>query len=715
MSEDHELVDVEVSPVEEEKSNRWGLIAGGVAVVAALGFGGFAIANQLGDASEVAVAESTDDDSAQDEASQDESSEQEQATEAFDAPTDSAAVAVDTASDASFGFGFGTGEVVFADGEFVSLGHGPDGFEVSRSTNGTDWSSDAVVGLPANGSASLLAQTDSGWVTVVEIWPEFDEDDSGFYFGPDPQPERFLGFSEDLITWTTSELPEPDLDEDSFAYVQGLGAVGDQIALLMQIEVGGQDELQILFEAGVLSEADLQNYCGGGFEGDDFVAYSCNYDDYEEAMEDEFPVTTTTAPAIAEDTAFTTTTAPAITTTTVASVDIAPELEIIESEFAEEVVEEEIARLSPGDPGYDELDQLWHGLNDFEMPSPVVMAGTVDGGFTSTEIPASGYTNGLTSTDSGFALLTVDYSSESGLPEVWSSRDGVTWKQSGAIVVDENSSVSSITGSGDLLLATGQSFDGTRNGVATWVSGDLGATWTAGAIDTALFDTYGTPIAGPAGFALQLDGSTEPYEDNYVDPLDGVVSVDIVKDGYTMTIDLGNGSATLTGPDGVVIHESVNEEIIYGSGGENIVRLEGRFGDTTIWLDPVTGEDLVTITSDDINSVFDEFYNDFDRDVEEDFVEPPRATELWFSPDGETWTLLQREDVDFNQNGYSGLAGVGDDEVLIRTETWVEPPEELYAFEFENRAPTDAEIEALDVWSLENSQGSVEWTAVPVT
>ena len=705
MSEEHELVDVEVTPVEEKKSNRWGLIAGGVAVAAALGLGGFAIASQGGEVTEVAVAESTDDQSAQDESS---GAEDEAASEASDDAGDTTADdvvadAVETVSDAAFGGFGGPGGVIFADGEFVSLGRGPDGFALSRSSDGTDWSSTDVVGLPANGNAYLLAQTDSGWVTVVEIWPEFDEDDTSFYFGPGPQPERLLGFSEDLVNWTTSELPTPDFDEDTFAWVQGLGAVGDQVALLLQIEISGPDEIQILFEAGALTEADLENYCGGGFEGDDFVAYSCDYGDYEEAMEDEFPVTTTTAPAALEE-------GDAVTTTTVGPDELPPlDFELLEE--AVEVEQEELLRLSPGDPGYAELDEIWNSFDDFEMPAPIVMAGTVGGDFTATELPTTGYINGITTTDSGFAVLTSDYSSESGAAQVFSSVDGVTWRQSGEVSIDGG--VNNIVGSGDLLLAVGQSFEENQSTFTTLVSADLGATWESSSITTDLFGAYGMPIAGPAGFALQLEGSTEPYEDNYVDPLEGVEGVDIVVDGYTMTIGIQDGTATLTGPDGVVIHDSISEELLYTNGAEDVVRLEGRYEDTTVWLDPVTGEDLVTFTNEDINAVFDEFYNDFDYE-EEEFVEPPRATELWFSADGTTWTLSQRDDVDFNGNGYSSLAGVGDDEILIRTETFVEPPEELYSFDLENREPTDAEIEALDAWYAQSYQDSVEWTAVPV-
>ena len=75
--------------------------------------------------------------------------------------------------------------------------------------------------------------------------------------------------------------------------------------------------------------------------------------------------------------------------------------------------------------------------------------------------------------------------------------------------------------------------------------------------------------------------------------------------------------------------------------------------------------------------------------------------------------MIQSDAVDFEQ-GYTGLVAVGDDELVLRTDTFVEPPAELLIFEEENREPTDAEIEALDAWSLESSEESIEWSAIPV-
>ena len=215
-----------VTPTQPAKPGKARLVAGGLAVVAALVAGGFAIAN-LGDGSEVTAAESADDGNSGAENAA-ESDVVEEATEATDAATDAA-----FASDAAVSFGFGPGTVIFADGEFVSLGSRPDGITISRSANGTEWSTASAVGLPEGASAYELARTDSGWVTVVEIWPEFNGDEPEAFFGPSDQPERFLAFSEDLVNWTTSDLPDVDAEEDEYVNVNGIAAVGDQVAVLI--------------------------------------------------------------------------------------------------------------------------------------------------------------------------------------------------------------------------------------------------------------------------------------------------------------------------------------------------------------------------------------------------------------------------------------------------------------------------------------------------
>ena len=520
-------------------------------------------------------------------------------------------------------------------------------------------------------------------MTVVEVWPEIDEEDEMSYmFGPGPQPDRFLAFSEDLVSWTTTDLPQPDLDEEAFAYVSGLAGSGSQIALLMQIEAGGTDEFQVLFEQGIISEEDMESYCGGGFEGDDFVGYSCDY----EMMEDELPTATTIAPADSPD-------------------EVAEE--VVEA-IEDEVMETELFRVSPGDPGYAELQEVYERYDNYEMPNPIVLTGTIGGEFTSTELEVNGWTSGITGLDQGFVVLVNDYESASG--ELFTSTDGVNWTSTGSIPGEGHGN--GVVASGNRLVVVSHNYSETEGSstAEAWVSDDFGATWTSSPIDSALFDGWGQPVAGPAGFAVQLEGPTEPYE--YNDPFADAEPVRIEKDGYTMVMEFNTGIASLLGPDGSVIHDSIQPELVFDDGGtENIARLEGQYGSTIVWLDPETGEDLVSITEDDFNAAYEELFGNL---PEEEYAEPETGYEVWFSADGVTWTLLDSGDRTYDGNEWSQVAGVGDDEVLVRSETWVETPMELYAFEEEGREPTDEEIEALDAWHAENAENNVSWSVIPV-
>ena len=168
----------------------------------------------------------------------------------------------------------------------------------------------------------------------------------------------------------------------------------------------------------------------------------------------------------------------------------------------------------------------------------------------------------------------------------------------------------------------------------------------------------------------------------------------------------------------MVIHDSISEDAFLAGGIENVVRFGGQFDEDTIWLDPVTGEDLVTVTAADIEAVVNPLL-DSGPDFATDFVEPDRASELWFSPDGVTWTLLDKVEIS-PQDSFTALAAVGDDEVLVVTESFEpfqEPPSELLQFEQEGREPTDEELAALDEFFAESDfeqAGGTTWRSIPV-
>ena len=291
-----------------------------------------------------------------------------------------------------------------------------------------------------------------------------------------------------------------------------------------------------------------------------------------------------------------------------------------------------------------------------------------------------------------------------------SSPDGIEWTEAGSF---GGASSNGLATSGERVLTLGQNIETVGSeapGANVWISDDLGNTWTESAIPTELFGAYGMPVGGDAGFAIQLDGTTEAFEDPFAEFDEVAIEVD----GFTMLMNLSTNISSLLGPDGTVIHDSIQPQVLFGDGAENIVRVEGPFGETLIWLDPETGEDLVSISEEDFNAAFEEAFGEDPSTIGDDFVEQPRATEIWFSEDGVSWILLDREDDVNNEGGFSSLVAVGDDEVIVRSESFLEPPEELFAFEQEGRDPTDEEIELLDEFFEGSSEGSVVWRSISI-
>jgi hypothetical protein len=201
-----------------------------------------------------------------------------------------------------------------------------------------------------------------------------------------------------------------------------------------------------------------------------------------------------------------------------------------------------------------------------------------------------------------------------------------------------------------------------------------------------------------------LQGSLEPFE--YPQEPTGEISVS--RDGYTLTIDMrDNGKMTLTGPDGAVIH-TLSEEDMWGEGNADGVVRTNPFTGTPTFLDPDTGEDLVSFTDEDFEAAW--------GSVEDDWVEPEYGMEILFSADGTTWTVIEDERLSFDENeGSVNPVAVGDDEIIFAKHTWNEPPAELFAFEEEGREPTGAEIEALEGWESQFAgDNAVEYIRVEV-
>lgn len=671
-----DVFDLNVDPVVQAKPARARLLVGALAAVAALVVGGVVIANQNSGTDLDVAAEGVEDNSSEDVG---------ETVPPSNAPADDAATsglaATSEQADEFLGFGFGQNSVIFDDGEFVSVGSGPDGVVAARSQNGTDWSTSPINGVPEDSIVNSLARTDSGWVTVIEAFPE----SVGPFFGVNGDVDRFLATSPDLVEWTVTDFPEIDIDDDESAFVSGLAGSRDRFAVLLGVQPQVVDELEVLFEAGVLNEADLENYCGFDTDGDALVGISCgDFDDFgvdaqAEALEE--------ADAVAE----------------------AEALEDLEVGPVGEASGEELFRLEPGDPGYDELNEVLESQRNFDISELIVVSGPIGGPFETTELPSSGFGGPFAGSDQGF-VATIFGASGS---EITTSPDGVAW--SAPTAIDFN--LSSLVVAGDQIVAVSQSFDSPDGGFDIAASNDAGATWTTVPLDSELFSAFGMISAGPAGFAVGIEGSLEPFED----PFASVGDIAIERDGFTLSFGLSTGIATLTGPDGLVIHDSVALEQLDIAGGElaNVVRADGPFDENLVWLDPDTGVDLVTFTQADFDAAFDEVFEQSPDAFADDFNDQQSGFEVWFSADGLTWELIESGPA--NDFGSSTVAGVGDDEVILRSENFSEslseePPAELFAFEQEGRDPTEEEIDAIDdFFAQTNSESNVEWTAIPVS
>ncbi len=537
----------------------------------------------------------------------------------------------------------GFGPTVFANGEFATLSNAGSGgfianFEddglggfVATFGIGDDATNTPTTGLPEGDAfASLLTSTDSGFVAIIEQFPteEFAEEDfSPFGFGP--QSTQFVATSPDMINWTTVELPSLTDSEAESVFFSSVAASGDRVLVAGQVNDFSNDPEQILFEAGLLTEEEVFSLCSTEFTGEEYIVSTCDFEN---------------------------------------------------ANFDDELEETEVLRVEADDPIFEEISAAFDSQG---MPEIVMVVGPAEGPFEIVPSPINGYDAQVAGTSAGFVAVGM---TDEGQSQAFSSTDGVTWNEATSPTAENGFfGFATLASNGDTIVALTQD----QFGMTASVTTDLGQTWTEGPIPSALFSPFGEVTAGPAGFAVQLQGALEPFDAGFEG--DGF---DLEKDGYTMSIEFFSGSATLTGPDGVVVHESV---LLLGNDVDNVVRFEGPFDENIVWLDPATGEDLITFTEADFEAAFPE------PTFDEDFVEPEMAAEVWFSADGTSWTLLSTSDGS-SIDSFTGVLAVGDDEVVTFTEMFLEPPAELQDFA-DPSGPTDEELEALEAWFAEQGDG----------
>ena len=499
-------------------------------------------------------------------------------------------------------------------------------------------------------------------------------------------PEFVVATSNNGVFWEISDLPQIPVDEGGFVFVNDAAISEDRLALLVSIEPEFIDPFQIIFEAGLLTEEELDNFCDIRLDGpgEPIIITSCDFDEVDAAFA-EFEEAIANAATDEERAA-------------------------IEEEFfalEEELFGgQELLRLEPGDEFYDEIAE---GFFAEPETDPVVLVGTIGGQFDVVELPFDGFPNSIVATDEGF--ITTGFDFVNGGTVVLRSTDGLTWTQverfQGIADGTEFADVT-IAANSDLALAIVVDFSTPDGGTAPVVlrSDDLGNSWAESEIPTELFGIFPQPVGGEAGFAALIEGTTEPF--NFFGP----ELVEVVQGDFVMEIRLNEGTAALRLLDGTVVHESVQLDQAFGDGEvPGVLRID-PLSEDAIWLDPETGEDLIVFSGNDLNAAVDEAFLAFEEEV--GFEEPEFVSELWFSADGETWVLIETFEPEPDEDQFSFIAAIGDDEIVLLTETFPVPPEDLFAFEEEGREPTPAEIQAIDEFFINNSEQTFEWTRVPV-
>ncbi|CAN5369052.1 hypothetical protein BH23ACT3_BH23ACT3_02570 [soil metagenome] len=313
------------------------------------------------------------------------------------------------------------------------------------------------------------------------------------------------------------------------------------------------------------------------------------------------------------------------------------EVTVVGPDNTEQLVYEEGDVLETYDFTWDELG-VDPTFADGSDQSVSVWTGDLAAGLTeAAPLAASGWSSYTAATgDGGVAVVTADM----GSLVLWYTADGTSWiDRSPPLDGDAWASGLFRTVGGLTLLVH---IDGV---LETWWADSSAQGWTRADMPAFGDGQYGwiaLSAAGPAGTAVLFSLETGPQVGTV---LDGDATVE--RDGYRVTIRYSGGA---TSADlvriGVV---GAPDELVYawdeiGARPEHTV--EHSDGGLT-FLDPDTGEELVTITSDDFDRAFaDAFGDDFGDDVVTEgpgtYEYTPPGYVLMWTVDGTNWEQLDR-------------------------------------------------------------------------
>jgi len=475
--------------------------------------------------------------------------------------------------------------------------------------------------------------------------------------------------SSDAAIWVTAELPQV-MVEHGYTYLNGAARSGDQLAVLIGVDVYQPDPFEPIYRSDLLDDDQRNEICNIEIDGPDdpIVVFVCDYD--------------------AIDAAYAELEAALDNAETDEEID-----QIYEAffELEQQLFEgDEVLRIEPGDELFIEVSEAF--FSEPESFPPIVFAGPVGGALAMAELPVEGYASSIVGTNDGF--LATAYDDNTGGTVVLRSADGVTWsgvERFEGLEDDRVRAEVEISANSEFALAIVVDFDQDADGNQSPVvltSDDLGLTWSESELPTELFGVAPQTVAGPAGFATFVEGTTEPFIGCI-----GPIFVELAEGDFVMELELNEDIISLRTVDGVVIHESVSLSQAHEPGGiAGVVRVDDRSHDV-IWSDPDTGEDLVVFLYDDVSAAIDA---EFQAIEQGEFEAPMFVSEVWFSVDGQEWTLVDSSENGDNVEEFTFVAAVGDDEVLLVTESFPVAPDDLFLFEEEGRQPTPEEEAAIN-------------------
>lgn len=241
--------------------------------------------------------------------------------------------------------------------------------------------------------------------------------------------------------------------------------------------------------------------------------------------------------------------------------------------------------------------------------------------------------------------------------QFWVSSDGRSWDSSLTVLSDFNAYPGVVPWKdGVLSVSNGDA------GIRLLTSLD-GRDWeTLPATDPALdhseeYNVYANQVAaGPAGVVIVANYSTPQPEPDEFPP------VIVEKDGITVTVDMMSGRTTVSDANtGEVLFEPDLEN-------EDQIRIDDDTGVIT-FLDPDTGDELISFTFEEFEEAQRKAFAEAGIDLEGLEGGESRET-LLFSPDGESWVVIELESIAGAEHFPMDMV-VGDDEILVIFEEFI--------------------------------------------